>query len=275
MSRSRYRFDVRDDFYDDYFQLEDRHWWFVGRRRILLRMLDRYVGPGAAGEVLDFGCGPGGMLRHLGRYGRAQGVDADEQAVELGRRRGAGTVTLLTSPRLPFDDGSFGLVTALDVLEHLDDDHGALAEIRRVLRPGGALLVTVPAYRSLWGLQDEVSHHRRRYVAGELRERLRSSGFEIRRLSYFNSILFPPIAAVRIARRLRRAPPAFKSDLHMHSADSVLNGMLARLFGLEAGVVERVDVPFGVSIVALAHRPPGERALPRGWEGTPSADRPT
>ncbi len=250
---------MRDDFYDDYCRLQDRHWWFVGRRRILLRVLDRYVGPGTAGHVLDFGCGPGGMLSHLARYGAPEGVDADAQAVEMADRRGAGRVSLLRSAELPFADESFGLVTALDVLEHLDDDRGALTEIRRVLRPGGTLLVTVPAYRMLWGLQDEVSHHRRRYVAREIGDRLRGTGFEVSRLSYFNSILFPPIAAVRIARRLRRSRPEVKSDLHMNSPDGPANRFLARLFGLEAGLVERVDVPFGVSILALAQRPDGKR----------------
>jgi SAM-dependent methyltransferase len=231
--------------------VEDVHWWFVGRRRILLQVLDRYVGRGGALRILDVGCGTGTMLSHLAAFGKAQ------EAVGYCRERGLVDVSLGEAANLPFPDLSFDLVTALDVVEHLDDDVSALREMGRVLRPGGHLLVTVPAHRFMWGDQDEVNMHKRRYVAGELRERLTSTGFEVLRVSYINAFLFPPIATVRLVRRLqRRLQPATaaKSDFRF-PAPRPLNFLLAALFGAEAPIVRRVNIPFGVSILALARKP--------------------
>jgi SAM-dependent methyltransferase len=250
---------VDQDFYSRYYEYEDSHWWFLGRRRVFLRLLDRYLAPAANGRqrrVLDVGCGTGTMLRELRRYGAVKGVDADEQAVQLSRRRGIEDVEQVDPGPLPFGDGSFELVTALDVVEHVDDDVAMLADLRRVLVPGGTLLVSVPAFAFLWGAQDEIAHHKRRYRAPELRERLLEAGFEIRRLSYFNSLLFPPIAAIRVLRPFKPGSAA-RSDFEM-TKPGRLNAVLARVFAAEAPLVERMNLPVGVSIVALAtsaHRP--------------------
>jgi SAM-dependent methyltransferase len=152
--------------------------------------------------------------------------------------------------RLPFADGAFDLVTALDVIEHIDDDVAALGELRRVLRPGGRLLVAVPAFTFLWGRQDEVSHHRRRYTRATLARALAQAGFAVVRESYFNTLLFPPIAAVRLGRRLLRRPGRRQSDFELGPAR--LNGLLGAVFGAEAALVARTDLPFGVSLLALA-----------------------
>lgn len=248
---------MREDFYAEYFRIEDRHWWFIGRRRILLAMLDRYLGPGdGERRILDLGCGTGEMLGHLERYGRAEGVDADEQAVEFSRRRGA-NVRLLESDQIPFEDSSFDLVTALDVLEHVENEAQTVAEMARVLRPSGTLLATVPAYQWMWGAQDEISHHLRRYTARRLGRRLGAGGFEIERLTYFNTVLFPPIAAVRVARRALPSPNRGqpRSDFEM-TGEGAANRLLARIFGSEARWLGRHDLPFGVSLLALATAPP-------------------
>jgi SAM-dependent methyltransferase len=249
---------VKREYYAEYRQVEDVHWWFVGRRRILLQVLDRYTGTGNAGRrILDVGCGTGTMLTHLARYGKAQGIDVDEEAIGYCRERGLADVRLGAAEHLPFDDGSFDLVTALDVVEHLDDDVAALREIWRVLRPGGQILMTVPAHRFMWGDQDEVNLHKRRYVAAEVRDRLKAAGFEVDRVSYINAFLFPPIAAIRLLRRLqhrllRRTKQ--KSDFR-YPAPRPLNFLLALIFGAEAPIVRRVDIPVGVSILALARHP--------------------
>jgi SAM-dependent methyltransferase len=242
------------DFYREYYELEDRHWWFVGRREVFLRVLDRHFGPrtSAAGRVLDVGCGTGTMLGHLSRYGTVQGVDASEEAVRFCRERGVEGVVQADGVPLPFDSASFDLVTALDVIEHADADVELLAELRRVARPGGTLLVSVPAYRFLWGPQDEISHHKRRYTARLLRLRIADAGWTLERLSYFNTLLFPPIAAVRLLRRDRGDDPP-RSDFEL-TKPGRLNALLARTFSLEAPLVERFDLPFGVSILALARR---------------------
>jgi SAM-dependent methyltransferase len=239
--------------------VEDVHWWFVGRRRILLQVLDRYLGKGSAEgrRILDVGCGTGTMLSYLADYGKAQGVDIDEEAIGYCRERGLTDVRLGSAETLPFEDGSFDLVTALDVVEHLDDDLAALREFRRVLRPGGTLLVTVPAHPFLWGDQDEVNLHKRRYLAPQLRDRLAGAGFEVLRVTYINAFMFPPIAAVRMLRRLEhrlRPRTAAQSDFR-YPAPRPVNFLLGWIFGIEAPIVRRVNIPFGVSILAVGRKP--------------------
>lgn len=218
-------------------------------------MLDQYVGADRSGarRVLDVGCGTGTALIFLARYGSAEGIDVDAEAIEYCHARGLRRVTQGSAEQLPFDDASFDLVTALDVIEHTDDDLRALREIARVTRPGGHLLVTVPAFKALWGRQDEISLHRRRYVASQLRERLQSAGFEVTRLSYFNTVLFPAIASVRLIRRILPPEKELKSDFTV-PAPGPLNAVLAGIFGAERFALDRFDLPFGVSLMAIAAR---------------------
>jgi len=249
---------MKKDFYSLYYKLEDKHWWFVGRRRIFLNMLDKYLPANNGKEkrrILDVGCGTGTLLRYLSRYGCAQGVDVDEQAIEFCHKRGVHQVQKVDSFPLPFEDDTFDLVTLLDVLEHIDDDEGTLRELYRIVRPGGMLMLAVPAYRFLWGPQDEISNHKRRYIAPEIGDLLRGTGFRIKRLSYFNTVLFPVIAAVRVLRPYLPKTFQVESDCTITKLGP-LNRMLGRLFGLEALVVKEMSLPFGVSIIGLAYKPP-------------------
>ena len=246
---------MEEDFYSRYFEIEDRHWWFVGRREIFLRVLDRHL-PAADGRerrILDVGCGTGTMVGHLSRYGRAEGVDASEEAVRFCHERGVESATHAAGVPLPFDDATFDLVTALDVVEHVERDDELLADLRRITRPGGMLLESVPAFQFLWGLQDEVSHHKRRYTAPQLEGRMTAAGWSRRRLSYFNTFLFAPIAAVRLVRRGTGREPQVQSDFEL-TPPGRLNSLLARTFAAEASLLERTDLPFGVSVLALASR---------------------
>ena len=245
---------MRSDFYEEYSRIDDRHWWFVGRRQVLLRILqDRLGGHDPQRELIDVGCGTGSMVTHLSRFGRARGIDADPAAVEFSHSRGVQSVTHVPPGPLPFDDAAFDVVTAFDVLEHIADDRAALGEMVRILKPGGTLLLTVPAYEFLWGPQDEISHHERRYIKRGLRARLLGSGVRIERLSYFNTLLFPAVAAIRVLRPTSDAPA--RSDFEMTDPDSVTNRLLARVFAAEAPLVARHDLPFGVSLLALATKP--------------------
>ena len=243
------------DFYPAYFELEGRHWWFLGRRRLFLSLLeDRFPRARRPIDVLDFGCGTGAFLEDLDRFGTVRGVDADASAVSFCHARGRREVLHVPpGASLPFGDDTFDLVTTLDVVEHIDDDVGALAELRRVLRPGGVLLVAVPAFMFLWGKQDDVSHHRRRYTARTLSSALARAGFGIDRMTYFNTVLFAPIAAVRIGRRLLRIEGSAQSDFEL--GPSALNGLLGAVFGAETAVVTRWRLPFGVSLLSLAKSP--------------------
>ena len=247
------------DFYQRNYWAEEHHWWYLGRRRILLRLLDGWVPPvngGRERQVLDVGCGTGGMLSHLGRYGDAFGVDMHEQAVRFCHTRGLEHVQLVDDPPYPFADEQFDLVTVLDVIEHVDDDVAVLKEISRVLRPDGILLVTVPAYMSLWGGEDVISHHRRRYRSGQLRERMIAADLEVQRLSYFNTLFFPAVAGIRLARRLSaNSDTRVDSDSDV-SVPNAVNEVLTRLFAAEAPLIERMNLPFGVSILGLATKRP-------------------
>jgi len=233
-------------------QLERRHWWFRGRRRILERLLAGLDPPLPVGaRALDVGCGTGANGPVLAtRAAFSVGIDASRIPLGLGERthtarlRGDATA-------LPFPDGSFDLVVALDVLEHLDDDANGAREVRRVLRPGGVAVIFVPALQLLWGLQDDVSHHRRRYGKAQLRGLVSAAGLGIQRLTFFNSFLFPPILAARLLMRV--LPPR---NLYSENevGGPVTNAVLGAIFGAEVPLLERLDLPIGVSLACLARR---------------------
>jgi SAM-dependent methyltransferase len=241
-------------FYRAYYELEGRHWWFIGRRAIFLRILEREARDRPVPlDILDFGCGTGAFLSYLERFGTVSAVDGDQAAVGFCHERGRDEVRHVAPGQpLPFDDSSFDVVTALDVIEHIADDVSALRELRRVLRPGGLLLVAVPAFELLWGDQDEISHHFRRYTDATLRRALIAASFEVERSTYFNTWLFAPIALVRIARRLIRPANAAQTDFDVGPAR--LNRALGWILASEAPVVSRARLPFGVSVLALARR---------------------
>jgi SAM-dependent methyltransferase len=241
---------METDFYAEYNALEGRHWWFIGRRQILLRAIERWTAV-RDGAVLDFGCGTGGMLPHLERFGDVSAVDGDDQAVAFCHQGGREEVRHLPPGQpLPFAEASFDLVTSFDVLEHIEDDVAALRELARVLRPGGRLIIAVPAFTLLWGDQDVISHHFRRYRWPQLRDRLGAAGLEPLHHSYFNVLLFLPIAMIRLGRRGLRAPRADRTDFRL--GPPALNGLLSRLFAAEAPLVTRRSLPFGVSLLAVA-----------------------
>jgi SAM-dependent methyltransferase len=249
---------MREDFYPEYYEVEGRHWWFRGRAAVVTSVIASLEQrPPAGGElrILDFGTGTGSMLSQLRRFGDAQGVDADEQAIAFCRARGEERVQRLETDELPFADDSFDLLTTLDVLEHIGDDVGALREVARVLAPGGRMVATVPANPWMWGAQDEVSHHFRRYTKSGLRTAIAAGGLELERITHFNTLLFPPIAAIRLLRRLRPADGEAQSDFGMPGGEGSLNRLLAGVFGLEARLLRRANLPFGVSLLAVARAP--------------------
>ena len=183
---------------DAMLELDDRHWWYRGRRRIIRAELDRLaLRPGS--RVLDAGCGSGRTLLELGRYGEVFGIELDPGAAAVARGRGCGEVRIGRLEELPWEDGYFDLITCLDVIEHTPDDGVTLRELRRVCKPGGYLLVTVPAYQSLWSMHDVANHHYRRYSRSTLRAAALDAGWIVRRLTSFNSLLLAPAAAVRTA----------------------------------------------------------------------------
>jgi SAM-dependent methyltransferase len=247
------------------FDVEERHWWYRGRRAVLAAVLDGLEPPARSGaaaargaspaRILDAGCGSGRNMVELARRGAVTGIELAAQSLQAARARDLGPVLpgSLGDP-LPFDDGAFDLAVALDVLEHVADDRGALRELARVVAPGGRLLVTVPQYTWLWGEHDVLAHHHRRYTRALLLDRAAEAGFTPERLTAFNTVLLPAIAAARLAQRARRrAQPA--SDLG-RTPQGAINAALERVLRGEAALIRRGrDLPAGVSLLAVLRRP--------------------
>ena len=235
------------------FRVELSHWWYVGRRKILAgfvedicrRVTDRRP------RILDVGCGTGANLIMLSKYGDAEGVDVSEDALAFCRERGLDKVKLGAGEALPYEEGTFDLVTAFDVVEHMDDDLAGLREMQRVLRPGGRVLLFVPMFMFLWGLQDDVSHHRRRYRFSQLRRVLEQAGFEIERTTYANITFFLPILLTRKLMRLTGIKAESENSINV----SALNGVLGRVLGAESTVLRYLNLPFGVSGLCVAKKP--------------------
>ncbi len=235
--------------YLDMAAVEERHWWFEGRRRILAGCIARLgLKPGAG--ILELGSGTGGNFPLLSRFGTVTAVEMNTAAREIAQARHAGMdVRAGMLPHdLPLEDQKFDLVCMFDVLEHIDDDAGALAAARAHLAPGGTLLITVPAYKALFGPHDEEMHHKRRYERAELRDLLRAAGFKIDKLSFINTGLLPLAWALRqLDRLLHRQHP---TGTAMPAAP--LNMLFTGIFGAEASLLPHIDLPFGLSLLALA-----------------------
>jgi SAM-dependent methyltransferase len=237
--------------FDRMAELDQRHWWFLARRRILKRLIGRVVQPPKKARILEVGCGTGHNLAMLKTFGRVEASELDRGARALANKRLRGKVKEAKLPDLSmFERNAYDLIALLDVLEHVPDDLASLRAIHRRLKPGGALLLTVPANAWMWSAHDAAHHHFRRYSKKQLEELFLRSGLEVQLLSYFNSLLFPLVAAARIAGKVRRKGSA---DDRLPSAP--VNSLLDKIFGSEAGLIGRVPMPFGVSLVAVVRRP--------------------
>ncbi|HEX8180583.1 MAG TPA: class I SAM-dependent methyltransferase [Pyrinomonadaceae bacterium] len=237
------------------YEVEGAHWWFAGRRRILESFLARIVPTlpvtaGARPRILDVGCGTGANLEMLARFGDAEGVDVSREALAFCRARGLARVREGAAEELPYADASFELVTALDVVEHLDDDVAGLGEMRRVLKVGGCALLFVPAFQWLWGVQDDVSNHRRRYTLASLRRAVEGAGLKVERATYANITLLAPILLGRLVMRVTGARPASENNINV----AALNGVLGRVLGAERHWLSRANLPVGVSAICIARK---------------------
>jgi ubiquinone/menaquinone biosynthesis C-methylase UbiE len=234
--------------------VDEHHWWYRGRRRVIRAELDQLALPSPL-RALDAGCGGGRTLVELATYAdEVYGLELDPQAAEIARDRGLGPVEIGRVEELPWPDDHFDLLTCLDVIEHTPDDVVALGELHRVCRPGGWLLVTVPAHQALWSAHDEANHHYRRYSRVMLRRAAQAAGFTVQRVSAFNSLLFAPAAAVRLAQRSFGTPNGHSNDLEL--APDWLNDALEWPLAAEARWLARGrTLPVGLSLLALLRAP--------------------
>jgi SAM-dependent methyltransferase len=247
---------MEDTAYRQFIELERSHFWFVGRRRIFFHLLDRELDGRRDLEVLDVGCGAGGMLEPLARYGRVTGIDNSPELVEFCHERGFEQVQLGSAYELPVPDASVDLITLFDTVEHVPDDLRALRECRRALAPGGLLFISVPAYQFLYANNDRVAHHERRYTARGLHRRLLEAGFPSPRVTYFNTLLFPAILPAVLAKKAteRIRDPGDATNLSVRIPPA-LNRALAATMGSERHLLSRVRLPFGHSVIAIARAP--------------------
>ena len=244
---------MRQDEYRLMHAQELKHWWFRGRRRVLVDLLARVSDRGAGAlRILDYGCGTGGNSAAYAPLGRVIGIEPDTVAVRLAHERGHAHYCCGSGTDLPFPRAAFDAVLASDVLEHIQDDRQAVSEIARVLRPGGAAIISVPAHQWLFSRHDVALHHFRRYSKAGLRELLENGGLRVRRLSYWNAALFPGICLHRLIEKSRPI-------VHAHSDTTtsppwLINETLAGLLAAEARILRHAVLPWGVSLIAVGER---------------------
>ena len=236
---------------------EQAHWWFVGRRKILATVIGRLGLPEGA-KILELGSGTGGNFSMLQRFGQVTAVEKDALARALSVRNAWGMVEVKAGflpDGLP-ELGKFELICLFDVLEHIAEDQAALSAVRNLLAPDGKVVITVPAFKSLWGLHDEQMHHQRRYERAELAARLRQAGFTVTQLSYCNMFLFPAALAMRMLDRLGRRRWGRRQARGAGMLPAPLNRAFAAIFGAERFLIGRMRLPFGLSLLAVVQADP-------------------
>jgi SAM-dependent methyltransferase len=235
--------------YSTFEKVELLHWWFCGRRLIVKEILENLELPNSA-SILEVGCGTGGNIPMLQQFGCVKAIETSSLGREIAKKR---TGLSVLDGSLPFnlnvDRESFDLVVLLDVLEHVEDDVGSVAEIWKAIKPGGVLIMTVPAFQFLWSRHDELNHHFRRYDKSTLVRLLSSQSFNIEKASYFNSILFPLALLQRLWQKIY--PPA---DAGINVPDNMVNSFLLRIFGLERYWLRYMSIPFGLSLIVVARK---------------------
>jgi SAM-dependent methyltransferase len=250
------------------YEAEDTHWWYRGLRGVMFSLLG-LGDPGSRGwEILDAGCGTGGTLQALKEAGfaRTQGFDINPPALHFCSIRGLDNTRLGSIMDIPFPADAFDVVISNDVLNDAgtSNEAAALSELRRVLRPGGRLFLNLPAFSLLRSEHDRATDVARRYTRAEITGKLRAAGFKVRRATYWNTILFPVVIAVRLLRRER------DEDLHKPARSDIvvpfapINALLTGVVGLERLLLRSIDLPFGSSVAVVAVKPPARAERDEG-----------
>ena len=233
--------------YDRMAELDRKHWWYRARRDVLSRLITRAIPLPPEARILEVGCGTGHNLHMLQRFGRVDATEIDGFARIIASKRLGHAVVDAALPELNgVPDRTYDLVTILDVLEHVEEDRAALASMARKLRPGGRILITVPAHPWMWSAHDEVNHHKRRYTKRTLRAAVADAGLEVELLTYFNSLLFPLAATARLAGRAAR-----NKDSDDSLPPAPVNALFETIFRSESYAIGRLPFPPGLSLAAI------------------------
>ncbi len=241
--------------FDRMFAVEETHWWYRGRRSLVRTALDRFGPGGGDAAILDLACATGMSFRFLADYGSIRGIDISAETIRLCGERGIDRIVQADAMALPFHEGTYDVVLALDAFEHFDDDVAAMAEVFRVLRPGGLLIATVPAFMALWSPHDEAYHHVRRYRRPQLRGRLESVGFHTERMSYSSMALFLPVWTLRRIRALRPQPQEDATSDFAVPMPAPVEWLADAITRTEVAVERHVNLPFGVSLFGVMRKP--------------------
>lgn len=229
------------------------HWFFKGRREVFGTFLEGVSRNAPEATILDAGCCSGAMMRAMSRRGRVFGLDLSEKAVRSCHTKGLTNVCRADFLRMPFADDSLDLVTAFDVIEHIEDEPAALGELRRITRTGGHVILSVPAYPFMWSPDDDLAEHKRRYTRGVLDARLQSTGFRVERISYFYTVIFPINLLLLLLRRIFRVKKT-DENVGLTELPRFLNACLFGALRFEARLLERRDLPFGLFLVSVARK---------------------
>ena len=242
-------------YYTKYYHFERSHWWFIVRARIISTIITNRIQPQPGSLILNVGAATGASSEWLTKFGTVVSLESDKEACRFLREELKIEVIEGSVNQLPFPDQHFDMVCAFDVLEHVAEDAVAMKELNRVLKTNGALVVTVPAFQFLWSRHDLVNHHKRRYTLKAFRQKLMATGFIISWSSYFNSLLFVPIAGYRLLSRFRRQGKTLRSDFESHLSEShFLSRIFGSVFNLERKMLDHIRFPAGVSIVVVAKK---------------------
>ena len=234
--------------YDRMAELDELHWWYRARRQVLQALIERLIAPPAGSRILEVGCGTGHNMKMLERFGSVDAIEVDPEARAFAEKRTGRKISSAPLPALPgIERGHYDLVAALDVVEHIDDDRAAIAALASCLKPGGKLLITVPAHQWMWSAHDELNHHKRRYSKRGLERLIEASPLRLERAGYFNSLLFPLAIGARLASR---ATGGGGGDDNL--PPKPLNYLFERVFAAERRLIGTVPLPPGLSLFAVA-----------------------
>ncbi len=241
---------MKREVYKSVIQNEDSHWWFLGRRKIIEKILKYFYNNKKKNYILEIGCGSGGNLLMLSRYGQVYGIEPDKESREYAKARNVGVIKDGTLPdNIPYKK-KFDLIFLLDVIEHLDDDEKALKSLQKYLKTDGKIIITVPAYQFLWSSHDEVNFHKRRYKLKKLTTKLKNNGYQILYSSYFNTFLFPIIAFIKILNKHGK----IKKSNDIKPIPSLFNKLLFFIFSSERFFMPQISFLFGISIIVVAKK---------------------
>lgn len=239
--------------YEKMYKLEEDYWWFAGKRYLLSLFLEKYYNGRNDLKILDVGCGTGIVMNMLKKYGDVCGIDAAKIAIGFCHKRGIKNIKLAKVQHIPYKKGEFDIITCLDVLYHknVEDDVKAMKEMNRVLKPNGHIFITDSAMMCLYGRHDLAHHGIRRYSKKELKNKLKSSGFIIRKLTYYNTLLFPIVC---ITRKIGNLIGKNKAKSDIQEINFFLNWLLEKLFKFELSFLRFIDYPLGVGIFCVAKK---------------------